>query len=67
MNRVNPAIIARNHLVEAALAAATAGDMAPFHGLLAALADPYGPEAGREAYGMPAPAGFGSYVTYCGT
>jgi serine/tyrosine/threonine adenylyltransferase len=63
----NPAVIARNHLVEAALTAATAGDMAPFSALLAALQDPFGPEAGREGLVLPAPDGFGPYVTYCGT
>ena len=63
----NPAVIPRNHLVEAALGAATAGDMRAFEGLLAAVQDPFGAETGREGYVMPAPAGFGDYVTYCGT
>ena len=67
MARVNPAVIARNHLVEAALAAATEGDMAPFLALLAAVQDPYGPLAGREVYGMPAPEGLAPHVTFCGT
>ena len=63
----NPAVIARNHLVEAALQAATAGDMAPFHALLAQIQKPFDAEAGREAFTLPAPTGFGPYVTYCGT
>ena len=67
MRRVNPVIIPRNHLVEAALEAATAGDMAPFLALLAAVQDPYGDAAGREAFALPAPKGFGAYVTFCGT
>ena len=67
MARVNPAVIPRNHLVEEALAAATAGEMAPFHALLAAVQDPFGPLAGREAYGLPAPAGLAPHVTFCGT
>ena len=67
MLQVNPAVIPRNHLVEAALAAATAGDLLPFRALLAQLRDPFGPEAGREAFTLPAPTGFGRYVTYCGT
>lgn len=67
MRRANPAVIPRNHLVEAALNAATEGDMAPFEGLLAAVCDPYAPEAGREAFALPAPTGFGPYVTFCGT
>lgn len=67
MNAVNPAVIPRNHLVEAALDAATAGDLAPFRALLAAIQDPFGPETGREVYTLPAPKGFGDYVTFCGT
>ena len=60
----NPAVIPRNHRVEEALDAATQGDMAPFTALLAALRAPF---AEVEAYALPAPAGFGRYVTYCGT
>jgi uncharacterized protein YdiU (UPF0061 family) len=60
----NPAVIPRNHQVEAALTAATSGDMAPFDALLAAIQTPF---TGREAYMLPAPTGFGDYVTYCGT
>jgi uncharacterized protein YdiU (UPF0061 family) len=60
----NPAVIPRNHKVEEALTAATNGDMAPFHALLAAVQTPF---AEAEAYMLPAPSGFGSYVTYCGT
>lgn len=60
----NPAVIPRNHRVEEALAAATEGDMAPFQALLAAIRQPL-VEAG--AYMLPAPAGFGQYVTFCGT
>lgn len=67
MRAVNPSVVPRNHLVEAALQAATAGDLAPFHALRAHLRDPFGPEAGREMFTLPAPTGFGRYVTYCGT
>ncbi len=67
LRSVNPAVIARNHLVEAALDAAQAGDMVPFDALLAALRDPFGGEAGRERFALPAPKGFERYVTYCGT
>ena len=63
----NPAVVPRNHLVEAALQAATAGDMGPFEALLAEVTNPFAPERGREAYALPAPTGFGRYVTYCGT
>ncbi len=67
MDRVNPAIIPRNHLVEEALAAATDGDMGPFLALLAAVSDPFGGVEGREVYALPAPSGFGPYKTFCGT
>ncbi len=67
MLAMNPAVIPRNHLVEAALEAATAGDLAPFQALLAQVQDPFGPEAGREAFSLAAPSGFGRYITYCGT
>ena len=67
MQGVNPVVIPRNHLVEAALQAATAGDMAPFEALLAEIRRPYAPAAGREGFALPAPEGFGQYVTFCGT
>ncbi|MBY0352186.1 YdiU family protein [Tabrizicola sp.] len=60
----NPAVIPRNHQVEAALTAATEGDMAPFHALLAAIQAPF---TEAEPYMLPAPSGFGRYVTFCGT
>jgi hypothetical protein len=41
--------------------------MAPFDALLAAVRDPFGDEAGREGFILPAPKGFGDYVTFCGT
>jgi uncharacterized protein YdiU (UPF0061 family) len=62
--QANPAVIPRNHKVEEALTAATAGDMAPFHALLAAIQQPF---VEHEAFMLPAPSGFGSYVTFCGT
>ncbi|TAG28908.1 MAG: hypothetical protein EAZ40_03160, partial [Rhodobacterales bacterium] len=62
--KANPAVIPRNHQVEAALTAATAGDMAPFEALLAAIRQPF---VENEAFLLPAPTGFGAYVTYCGT
>ncbi len=62
--QANPAVIPRNHKVEDALTAATAGDMAPFQALLSAIQTPF---TEAEAYMLPAPTGFGDYVTYCGT
>jgi uncharacterized protein YdiU (UPF0061 family) len=68
MDRVNPMYIARNHHVEDALSAATAGDLQPFERLLDVLARPFDERPGLEAYAAPAPAGFGAaYQTFCGT
>jgi serine/tyrosine/threonine adenylyltransferase len=67
MHLANPAIIPRNHLVEAALSAAIEGDMAPYERLLAALARPYAdqPEYADLAQ-RPAPPDT-PYLTFCGT
>ncbi len=68
MDRVNPAYVPRNHLVEEALAAATAGDLAPLHRLLDAVTAPYDERPGLERYAEPAPQDFaGTYRTFCGT
>jgi serine/tyrosine/threonine adenylyltransferase len=70
MRQVSPWVIARNHRVEEALAAAsTQGDLGPFERLLAALRRPFddsSPEAAR--YAEPAPAAVpAAYRTFCGT
>jgi serine/tyrosine/threonine adenylyltransferase len=67
MDRVNPIYIPRNHLVEEALAAATAGDLAPLRPLLDAIADPFSERPGLARYASPAPEDFGPYRTFCGT
>jgi uncharacterized protein YdiU (UPF0061 family) len=68
MERVNPAYIPRNHHVEEALAAATAGDLEPFERLLGVLARPFDERAGLEAYAGAGPPGWdASYRTFCGT
>jgi uncharacterized protein YdiU (UPF0061 family) len=67
MNAVNPLYIPRNHLVEAALTAATAGDMQPFVELNQVLTNPFVEQAGKQSFAMPAPADFGAYQTFCGT
>ncbi|MDO8882815.1 protein adenylyltransferase SelO family protein, partial [Pseudotabrizicola sp.] len=67
LRAVNPLIIPRNHLVEQALQAAEQGDLAPFTALLAQITDPFTDRPGREAFSLPAPSGFGDYVTFCGT
>ena len=67
MDRVNPLYIPRNHLVEAALTAATAGDLGPVTELVAVLRHPFDERPGLERYTLPAPDGSGPYVTFCGT
>ena len=67
MDALNPAYIPRNHLVEAALQTAVAGDLAPLHGLLDVLADPFTERRGLEAYLLPAPDDAPPYRTFCGT
>jgi uncharacterized protein YdiU (UPF0061 family) len=67
MDRVNPAYIPRNHLVEEALAAATGGDLEPLHQLLDAVTSPFDERPGLERFAASAPDSFGSYRTFCGT
>jgi uncharacterized protein YdiU (UPF0061 family) len=68
MDRVNPVHIPRNHLVEEALAAATAGDLEPVATLLDVVRRPFDERAGLERYALPAPVTFGEgYQTFCGT
>lgn len=67
MDRVNPAYVPRNHLVEEALAAATGGDLEPLGRLLEAVTDPYNERPGVERYAEAAPESFGPYRTFCGT
>ena len=67
MDRVNPVYVPRNHLVEEALAAATAGDVEPFERLLDATTTPYDERPGLDRFAAPAPDDFGPYQTFCGT
>jgi serine/tyrosine/threonine adenylyltransferase len=67
MDRANPIYIPRNHLVEEALTAATAGDLTPVGQLLDAVSAPYDKRPGFDRYANPAPEDFGSYQTFCGT
>jgi uncharacterized protein YdiU (UPF0061 family) len=66
MDRVNPVYVPRNHLVEEALAAATAGDTAPMARLLEAVTRPFEVRPGLERYAEPGPEDLG-YRTFCGT
>jgi len=67
MDEVNPRYVPRNHQVEAALDAATEGDLEPFRRLVEVVSRPFEERPGLEEYAGPAPEGFGRYVTYCGT
>ncbi len=67
MDRVNPVYVPRNHIVEVALDAATAGDMGPFLELLDVVRAPFDERVGADAYALPAPDDFGPHRTFCGT
>ena len=70
MDRVNPVYIPRNHRVEEALAAATAGEMGPFRRLVDVVSRPFEERPGLADYAGPDPealTGRAPYVTYCGT
>jgi uncharacterized protein YdiU (UPF0061 family) len=69
MRRVNPLVIARNHRVEEALAAASDdGDLAPFERLLSAIRRPYDETPENAHYAEPAPPDVtAAYRTFCGT
>jgi uncharacterized protein YdiU (UPF0061 family) len=67
MRLANPEFIPRNHRVEAALQAATAGDMQPFQRLLAILQRPYDRQPDAAEFTQPPPASDEKYKTFCGT
>ena len=67
LDAANPLYIPRNHRVEQALAAAMAGDLAPFARLMAVLADPFRAQADGAGLDAPAPPGSGPHITFCGT
>lgn len=67
MRQANPSLIPRNHLVEAALDAAVAGDLEPFEGLLQALAQPWNPDPRFDAFRRPPAPHEVVRQTFCGT
>ena len=68
MRRSNPAVIPRNHQVEAALQAASErSDLAPLHRLLEALARPFEDSPAHLDYAQPPASGGPRYRTFCGT
>ncbi|MEM9641659.1 MAG: YdiU family protein [Pseudomonadota bacterium] len=62
----NPAIIPRNHLVEAAIARAHSGDFTAFHNMTEALADPFVADADSPYRAAPTPE-TQVHQTFCGT
>jgi uncharacterized protein YdiU (UPF0061 family) len=67
MRRANPVYIARNHRVEQALAAASAGDLAPTDRLLNVLATPFTEQPGCTDLEAPPAAEEEVRQTFCGT
>ncbi|MGB8857642.1 MAG: YdiU family protein [Ilumatobacteraceae bacterium] len=68
MDRVNPCYIPRNHHVERALTAATAGDLQPFEELLDVVTHPFDPRSEWAGFAGPAPDDFAAtHQTFCGT
>jgi len=67
MRRANPAFVARNHRVEAALVAAEEGDLAPFERLLAVLAKPFDDQPDAAEFAAPPRPGEEVEATFCGT
>ena len=68
MDEVNPLYIPRNHQVDAALRAATDGDLSPFTTLLEVVTHPFGRRDEWSDYAAPAPRQFTeSFQTFCGT
>ena len=68
MRKVNPAVIPRNHIVEAALnAASLRQDFQPFEDLLDAVSRPFEERPGLEKYMMPAGQEERVLKTFCGT
>lgn len=67
MNKSNPKVIPRNHLVEEALQSADEGDMNPFNKLLDLLSKPYDDHPDEDKFEQ-VPKGYDAgYQTYCGT
>ena len=62
--RTNPAVIPRTHLIEAAIQAGIAGDLDPFHTMLAAVTAPFAP---NDTYATPPTDENRVSQTFCGT
>jgi uncharacterized protein YdiU (UPF0061 family) len=67
MRRANPAVIPRNHRVEAAIEAAIGGDLDPFEDLLQVLASPWDEGPDSLPYRCPPEPHEVVRQTFCGT
>lgn len=68
MRSSNPALIPRNHRVEAALEAAVElGDLSPMNQLLAVISRPYAHSSEQADYSTPPEPSTQPYRTFCGT
>ncbi|MEY4615233.1 MAG: hypothetical protein RJB66_193 [Pseudomonadota bacterium] len=68
MQKSNPALIPRNHLVEAALASASENnDFEPFNSLIKALSQPFNHSMVDAKYQQAPGVEFAGYKTFCGT
>jgi uncharacterized protein YdiU (UPF0061 family) len=68
MRQVNPAVIPRNHRIEAVIRAAVdAQDFGPFEEMSTVLARPYQLPEGLQAYADPPQPGERVLRTFCGT
>ncbi|MCR9124426.1 MAG: YdiU family protein [Phyllobacteriaceae bacterium] len=67
MKATNPAIIPRNHQVEAAIAAGYGGDFSVFDALTEALADPFADRPADDKLALPPAADEVVHQTFCGT
>jgi uncharacterized protein YdiU (UPF0061 family) len=63
----NPSVIARNHQVERALAAAEQGDLSLTAQLIEVLSQPYDENPKNKPYQAAPPASSEPYKTFCGT
>ena len=68
LDAVNPLYVPRNHHLDAALRAATEGDLQPVLRLIDAVSQPFTARPGFEHYADPAPESFSKgFQTFCGT
>ena len=67
MRAANPILIPRNHRVEHAIQRAYAGDVAPFHRLVDALAEPYADRPACADLETPPRPDEVVHQTFCGT